>query len=449
MPPQSYADILSHLRQVYAALPHHNYGWWLTTREHPDVATIVTALEFLYTRFGTTLIDLSDSDYNQLQRAIGRRVPSQGARQVINRHLLLNMWRPWCFLRRLNASRINPFTITPNGMQIAQGATPPRDIMESVLRQLRFVHTDWTRPDVATQYRGISLSPFQVLSAILAQTSNYISRDEYRLFIARLRSDDAQTIQIAVDSILGYRQLSPQQSSHLRNLEPPLFPNQKSYFNWVDMDLHTFSLFGAGRSFRRVDTILVSTGSPSIAGALNTFLLPAGATGVVPPTSVPRRHRQRSVTLRTPEPDTHLDTPPSPDVQVSNWQEAEDFVAQLLSANSFEVRDFSRLRGYGFDFWARHTTTSVVYYVEVKSSSARLTTIELTRLEQEAAQQYRDKYLLFCVENWDAARIQGDVYVVQDPWFAIRALQSPRTSTVFVANRSQWIPHSAPFSDTI
>ena len=136
------------------------------------------------------------------------------------------------------------------------------------------------------------------------------------------------------------------------------------------LDRKTFSLFGAGRSFRRVDTTLVSTGSPSIAGALNTFLLPSGTTGVVPPTSVPRRHRQRSVTLRTPEPDTHLDTPPSPDVQVSNWQEAEDFVAQLLSANSFEVRDFSRLRGYGFDLWARHTTTSTVYYVEVKSSSS-------------------------------------------------------------------------------
>ena len=45
-------EIQDWLQDTFAALPNHNYGWWITTREHLDVAALVTATQFIYGRFG-------------------------------------------------------------------------------------------------------------------------------------------------------------------------------------------------------------------------------------------------------------------------------------------------------------------------------------------------------------------------------------------------------------
>ena len=432
-------DLMPWLQGVYQALPHHNYGWWLTTREHQEVATLVTAVQFLYGRFGNHQISFSDDDYNDLYRALGRTVPANGARQVINRHLLLNMWRPLRLIEREQSNKINPFSLDEGGLELAQSAEPRR-VLESILRQVRFVDPDWTRPGVITRYTGISVLPHGVLTAVLEGSGGYLSRQEYRLFVSRLRVDDNESVAQAVTLIQDFRAGPEALREQLISLEPPLFPTPKSYQDWVDMDLHTFSLFALGTHFKRIGSVLVLAGTAVDATVTNAFVFPSGSSQVE--TNVPsnvRKPIQRQMELRVPHDDPAADIPPIPNIEANSGQEAEAFVMRLLEANGFEVRDFSRLRGYGFDLWARHLDTGSIYYCEVKSSTNNLGTVELTRLEMEAAGKYRERFLLFCVEKFDLSESTGDVWVIQDPWDELPSLQTPKTTVMHSTSRTEWL----------
>ena len=431
-------DLQQWLQQLYGALPNYNFGWWLTTREHQDVATLVTAVQFLYGRFGNQVGSLSASDYDDLQRALGRVVPPTGARTVLNRHLLLNMWRPLRLLERVQPSRINPFCLTDYGLELAQ-TTQPRGLLESILRAIRFVDTEWTRPQVMTAYSGISIRPHYVLRTVLEGVDGWLTRHEYRLFIARMRDDDDGHIAEAIELIRDFRSSPGSIHTGLLSLESPLFPTTKSYHNWVDMDLHTFSLFSLGTRFRRNGTVLVLAGTAVDATVANSFVFPQGSAPMetAVPTSL-RRPGRRQVVLRTPDAKPDLDTPPAPTIETNSGQEAEGFIKRLLKANGFEVRDYSRFRGYGFDLWARHQSTGVVYYCEVKSSTSLLATIEFTRLEVEAAQEYGERYVVFCVENFNSSESTGEVWTLQNPWRDLPSIQTPKTTTIYSAPRSEW-----------
>ena len=432
-------DLHQWLTVLYQGLPNHNYGWWLTTREHPDVATLVTAAQFVYGRFGERSGSLDADDYNDLQRALGRSVPAGGARTVLNRHLLLNMWRPLRLLERVRSRGINPFRLTDQGLELAQ-TTEPRRVLESILREVRFVHEDWTRPQVMASYTGISVHPYQVLSAVLEGTDGYLERHEYRLFVSRMRRDDQNSISEAIELVRDFRTRTQGTREALIALEAPVFPVPKSYQNWVDMDLHTFSLFALGTQFRRNDTVLVLAGTAVDATVANAFVFPQGSSTVE--TAVPdslRRSSRRQVALRMPAANPLLDIPPPPSIEVNSGQEAEGFVRRLLEANGFDVRDFSRLRGYGFDLWARHPTTGSVYYCEVKSSTGTLGSVEFTRLEVEAAEKYGERYVVFCVEHFDSSRSNGEVWTVQDPWRDLPSVQTPNTTINYSAPRSEWL----------
>ena len=278
-------DLHQWLTVLYQGLPNHNYGWWLTTREHQDVATLVTAAQFVYGRFGEQSGSFDTDDYNNLQRALGKSVPAGGARVVLNRHLLLNMWRPLRLLDRVRTRNINPFRLTDQGLELAQ-STEPRRVLESVLREVRFVHEDWTRPQVMASYTGISVHPYQVLSAVLGGTDGYLDRHEYRLFVSRMRHDDQDSIDQAIELVRDFRTRNQGTREGLLALEAPVFPGKKSYHNWVDMDLHTFSLFALGTQFRRNDTALVLAGTAVDATVANAFVYPQGS-GTVE-TSIPK-----------------------------------------------------------------------------------------------------------------------------------------------------------------
>ena len=317
-------DLHQWLTVLYQGLPNHNYGWWLTTREHPDVATLVTAAQFVYGRFGERSGSLDADDYNDLQGALGRSVPAGGARTVLNRHLLLNMWRPLGLLERNRSRYINPFRLTDQGLELAQ-ATEPRRVLESILREVRFVHEDWTRPQVVASYTGISVHPYQVLSAVLEGTGGYLERHEYRLFVSRMRSDDQDAISEAIELVRDFRTRSQETREELIVLEAPLFPGTKSYQNWVDMDLHTFSLFALGTQFRRNDTVLVLAGTAVDATVANAFVFPQGSSTVE--SSVPdslRRSRRRQVALRPPAANPLFDIPPPPSIEVNSGQKLKD-----------------------------------------------------------------------------------------------------------------------------
>ena len=431
-------DLQQWLRTQYQRLPNHNYGWWLTTREHQDVTTLVTTVQFLYGRFGGQPVTLSNADYTDLQRALGRPIPSAGAKSVLNRHLLLNMWRPLRLLERAQPAYINPFQLSDQGQELAQ-APEPRRILENILQGIRFVHPDWTRPTVAASYRGITVQPYQVLSDILENINGYLTREEYRLFISRMKSSNRNTIGEATQLIQTFRELSSDERNRLLKLEPTIFPSNKTYHNWVDMDLHTFSLFALGTRFRRNETILVLAGTSVDTTVANAFVLPEGSSrmeaGV--PTHL-RRPRRRQLTLRIPAPDPSLDLPPAPTIEANSGQEAEGLIKRILEGNGFEVRDFSRFRGYGFDLWARHKQSHNVYYCEVKSSTGTLSNIEFTRLEIEAAHKYLDRYLVFCVEQFDYSQSTGDVWTIQNPSRDLPSILQPKTVVSYSAPRSEW-----------
>ena len=432
-------DLHQWLTGLYEGLPNHNYGWWLTTRDHQDVATLVTAAQFVYGRFGEQNGSLEAADYNDLQRALGKSVPAQGARVVLNRHLLLNMWRPLRLLERVQSRRINPFRLTAQGLELAQ-STEPRRVLESVLRNVRFVHKDWTRPQVMESYVGISVHPYQVLSAVLEGTDGYLDRHEYRMFVSRMRRDDQDSIGQAIELIKDFRSSTQEACEGLIALEASIFPSTKSHQNYVDMDLHTFSLFSMGTQFRRNDKALILAGTAVDATVTNAFVLPLGSSTVE--ISIPtglRRSQRRQVELKPPAPDTLLDVPPAPSIEANTGQEAEGFVRRLLEANGFDVRDFSRLRGYGFDLWARHLETGSVYYCEVKSSTGTLGSVEFTRLEVDAAKKYGERYVVFCVENFDSSRSVGEVWTIQDPWTDLPSVQTPNTTITYRAPRSEWL----------
>ena len=431
-------DIEEWLSTTYDSLPNYNYGWWLTTREHLDVATLVTAAQFIYGRFGRQAGSLSSENYNDFQRALGRTVPQKGAKTALDRHLLLNMWRPLRLIDRVQNNRINPFYLTDYGLNLAQTAEPRR-ILESILREIKFVDEDWTRPKVMDDYAGISVRPHQVLHKVLVGLDEYLTRDEYRLFISRMRSDEKESIDQVIELIINFRACPESFRNSLLLLEFPLFPKQKAFHNWIDMALHTFSLFSLGTQFRRNDKILVLAGTAVDATIENAFVLPEGSTSVQ--TAVPnnlKRASRRKVELKTPSFDPELDTPPAPNIEANSGQEAEGYIKRLLEANGFEVRDFSHYRGYGFDLWTRHSSTGNVYYCEVKSSIILLATIEFTRLEVEAAQKYRERYLVFCVENFDCSKSSGDVWTLQDPWNDLPSVKTPKTTTTYSAPRSEW-----------
>ena len=426
------------LRAQYSSLPNHNYGWWLITREHQDVATLLTAVQYLYSRFGELEGTLSGKDYANLQGSLGRVVPAAAARTVLNRHLLLNMWRPLRLLERGRDSRINPFRLAEFGLELAKG-TEPRRVFESILREIRFVDPRWTRPGVLAEYSGIEVRPHHVLNTVLVNVEGYLTRTEYRLFVARLRRDDESTLEESIDLIKAFRGISNSDRASLASLERPLFPTPKSHQNWVDMDLHTFSLFALGTQFRRSGTVLVLAGTPVDATVANSFVYPEGSptTQATVPTAV-KSSTSRKVSLKTPASNPDLDLPPTPSIAVNSGQEAEGFIRRMLEANGFEVRDFSRFRGYGFDLWARHLSTSVVYYCEVKSSTGTLGSIEFTRLEVEAADKYRERYVVFCVEHFNAAESAGDVWTVQDPWIQLPSIQVPKASETYSSPRVEW-----------
>ena len=430
-------DIGTWLQNLYDSLPNQNYGWWLTTRDHQDVATLVTAVQFFYGRFGLTLGSLSDQDYDDLQIALGRNVPGSGAKSVLNRHLLLNMWRPLGLIERQKIGRINPFRLTYDGFEVAR-SSEPRILFESILREIRFVDPNRTKRGVASAYRGISVRPHRVLSELLDNLDGYIDREEYRLFAARMQSDNQSAINTAIQLIRNFRSCPEKERTAYSALEKSVFAEPKPYRNWVDMDLHTFSLFSLGTKFARHDTALVLAGTNVDAASANVFVFPQNTRVAIPlmPRSVEtREHRQ--VALRIPSDDKH-DTPPAPNIQANSGREAEGFVRRMLEANEFEVRDFSRFRGFGFDLWARHIATRVVYYCEVKSSTSELSNIQFTRLEVEAAETYRDHYIVFCVEHFDFTQHAGDIWTIQDPWDGLPSIASPSTTISYNAPRSEW-----------
>ncbi len=423
----NFAQLQRVVQKIFTNLPSPDHGWWLITRDHIAFSELVTACQYFFTNARRNFISLSSVDYNQLHQALGRKVPMGGAGQTLRRHLLLNMMTPLGLIERRHPNKWDKIRLTKAGQQIAQGYLPAL-ILEQRLRQIKFAKQPWSPPDRVERYSAFSVSPHHVLLTVLRRTSGYLDRHEYRLFVAHQRNH--KNMKIVIQNILSFRNLSHEQQKKFLNYERKQFGNaKKKYSNWSDMDLHTFSLMSLGTSFVRVGHELRLTQH-----------IEARPQHIV----IEESTNPLQIVIRRPLASPVPPTPPSPPIQANTGYDAEMLVASLLRAEGFEVFDYTRTRGYGFDLWIKHFQTGDIFFVEVKSSQSQLSSLTLTALEFQAAQQYGENYLLFIIE--ELRQPNPNIWVVQNPVQQIPNLAQPRRAIEYRSARSSWLAVSKPYN---
>lgn len=416
----SFEQLFQRIRILFESLPFPDFGWWLITRDHISLAELVTTCQFIHSLGGDNFIRLIDDNYNQLHQALGRVVPSGGAGQTLRRHLLLNMVSPLCLIERRRPGSWERIKLTPAGVQIAQGY-PPASTMENQLQRIRFAKKPWSPPSRAERYSLFSVSPHRVLLNVLQGTEGLLERNEYRLFVARHRTN--RDLQNVIQNILSFRKFIPQQQRLLFDYERHQFGNaRKKYSNWCDMDLHIFSLMSLGTTFVRLRNRLVLT------QPIETR--PPHIVVGEPPSP-------QQIELRRPPSSPGLSIPPPPPIQGNTGYDAETLIGNLFRSDGYEVVDYTRVKGYGFDLWVKNPHTNDVFFVEVKSSQGRMSSLTLTEAEFRAAIEYGEHYLIFIVEDIDQPSHR--IWVVQNPAHQIPDLAKPQHSVEHRAARSSWI----------
>lgn len=422
-----FGQLRDNLTSLFETIPFPDFGWWLITRDHISLAELVTACQFIYSLKGDKYINLSPDNYNQLHQALGRTVPEGGAGQTLRRHLFLNMVSPLCLLERKYPGRWDSVRLAHAGVQIAQGY-PPSLALENQLQQIKFAQQPWSPKDRANRYSAFSVSPHYVLLNVLKRCEGWLDRTEYRLFVARHRKNIG--LQSVIRNIHSFRILLPEQQRELLELEKNLFGNaRKKYSNWCDMDLHIFSLMSLGTTFLRIRNQLVL--------AEHTKDRPQQI--VVGQATTPQQ-----IELRQPPSSPDFSTPPPPPIQGNTGYYAETLVASLFRAEGYEVVEYTRVKGYGFDLWVKNINTNNVFFIEVKSSQGQMSSLTLTAAEFQAARQYREHYLVFIVEEIDQP--SQSIWVVQNPAQRIPTLNTPKQTVEHRAARSSWLGAAQQYS---
>src|SRR5205823_3757915 len=160
-----------------------------------------------------------------------------------------------------------------------------------------------------------------------------IDRDEYDLFLSRLRN--SEEVAWAIDGIREYRELPTEQQSELLNLVRDRIPGAKEYQNWRDMALHTFSLFSMGTSLVRVERRLF------LAADVEDLPPPPGA-----PPMAPQPRQFLPLALPEPPATEELMDPPV-GVEANSGSDGELAVGKLLSASGWRVVYYTNRRGFG------------------------------------------------------------------------------------------------------
>ncbi len=400
-------------------------GWFVITRVHVAVSWLKGIAEYLESRGGESVIHLTGLDYRRLAKIVETDIDDPG--MLLRRHHLLVMDKPLQLLQRVNNQNWNQIVLTDRGRDLAC-TDDPAVVLETSLSAIRFAAEPWTPPNRVKQYKDFDLPVYEVAKQVLGCCDGYIDRNEFDLFVSRIRHSDE--VPQAATAIATYRALTPEEKNKLRIEVRDRVPNDKAYRNWRDVGLHTFSLFSLGTSMVREGKRLLLTAKWVGAHAAPTE---DPETRIVPAMPI-LPEAVFTPQLRMPEPPEVEDLLSPPATRVSNdGADAESFVAKVLRSQDWEVLFYTNRRGYGFDLWARRKDQAMV--VEVKSSIAELGTVSLTPTEYRAAQKHRDNYVLALVEymNEVAPRLR----MIQNP---VAALQiKKRRLTSYVVTRSEWL----------
>lgn len=347
----------------------------------------------------------------------------------LRRHHLLAMESPLGLLRRPRAGSWSSVQLTPLGLALALEPDTPR-VLERALDEVVFCRAPSYPPSRVEQYNEFAVRPYRAILSILESCGGVIDRDEYDLLVSRIRTADE--ISGTVRQILQFRTLAGEDRAALLVEVQSRIPGAKSYQNWRDMSLHTFSVFGLGVSATRVHDRLSLT-------RLLTETLPVARQALADDGGGPRRRVvQRVLQIPTPPATDELSTPPEAPA-VNPGTDGEIFVGKLLDAAGWRVVYYTNRRGFGFDLWASRGQSAIL--VEVKSSLGTLGTVAMTDLEYQAAQDHGPNFFLALVED-----LGGDspkVVLVQDPAAQLRI--DERISSAYHVPRSEWTARGVAF----
>ena len=386
-------------------------GWFVITRVHVDLSWLKEIATFLENRGKGSPIQLTVHDYRKLGAII--ESDSKNPSVQLRRHHLLVMDKPLQLIRRNKAPSWSSLELTERGRELAH-SSDPAEVLEQSLHEMRFAVEPWSPVKRVKQYTDFDIHVYSATLNTLEKCHGYIDRDEFDFFLSRVRH--ASEISWAIDCILEYRGLTSKDQEKLHAEVKGRIPGQKTYQNWRDTALHTFSLFALGTSMIREGRKLLQTGH--WVGTHSSMPAPSKA-GLAP------------LRIPTPVEAPELLAPPiSPASNVG--AAAESFVAKVLRSQGWTVAFYSNRRGYGFDLWARQGDLAMV--VEVKSSLGKLGGISLTVNEYRAAIEHGENFVLALVEN-----IGSDaptLLMIQDP-IAKLTIENQQ-STTYVVSAAEW-----------
>lgn len=412
-----------------------DHGWWLITRVHLTPGRIRDSVEYLYHAGFQSPKEITVQDYQTLAgiSEISREIGDPGS--SIRRHLFLAMDTPLRLIERTRGNRWKEIKLTDYGVRLATESDPLK-VFEDILSQMVFCNTEWFTKERVVRYEGFSVRPYCATLKVMAKSEGWIDRDEYDLFVSRiLTEDDCDSV---INKIKMFRKLEEEDKKKLRDLVAGANGNggfgAKSYSNWRDMGLHTFSFFSLGYSVVRVGQTLRFTSSQ-----VTTALHSDGTKPMLSDTSKttlgdgsPKKF-ERSIILQIPsiEDDGGLSIPPA--MRESNvGSEAELLVGKLLVSAGWNVRYYSHRRGFGFDIWAHQEDKAMV--IEVKSSLGDMPAITLTQAEYQAADEYKENFVLAIVERLNDET--PTVHMIANPIVSLDITQIVATPSWTIASSS-------------
>lgn len=387
-------------------------GWWLLTRVHVSAERLRDIAEYIYSVAGPNDLSLTSGHYTALAALLG--VSGQTPSVTINRHYFLAMDSPLRLLERVNGAQWADIRLTSAGCRLATDPNTP-GVFEQALESISFCKEPWYSQAREAAFADFDIRPHDAAKQVLAATSGWIDIDEFDLFVSRIRVE--AEIPGAIQGIQEFRTLGQAQRDELLHLVEqriPVGPNNsnKRYSNWRDMARHTFSLLALGTTFTRQGNLLVlSAGLVTAAKPKPSEAKPSEAKPASPsPQSVPKAAVQPILKLPTAPQATELDVPPAAPV-TNSGNDAELYVGKLLSAAGWQVVYYGNRKGFGFDIWAKKDAQNFV--IEVKSSLAKVSQVNLTPMEYASAKHHGANYLLVLVDN--VGKDDVAVSVVQDP----------------------------------
>jgi hypothetical protein len=396
-------------------------GWFLITRVHLSPDRIQDIASYLYRLGAGSPTVLSQDDYRALGRAADVRTADPGL--TLRRHHLLAMEKPLQLLQRTDGRRWAEVQLTGLGVQLANDPNTPA-VLEVALHQIIFCREPWYTPSRVEEYTEFEIAPYPTTIRVLENCDHWIDRDEYDLFLSRIRNE--AEVEWAIEGIRGFRELNGDQRQLLLGEVRDRIPGDKAYQNWRDVSLHVFSLFDLGVSVVRKGSRLLLT-----AGVVVTGVGP-GENQVEPLAAGAPHEAVRAITLQVPTPvaTNELAVPP-PEPAFNPGTKAEILVGKFLQADGWAVSYYTNRRGFGFDLYAVRGDSAIL--VEVKSANGQLGSITLTRYEYEAAIQYGPNYILAIVESLET---EPSIRLIQDPAASMTIEERP--SVTYSINRTEW-----------